>query len=77
MISFFMIQFVTKEHAKKKKKILRNLPIASEAEKTGIQLYEELSELWHSAIMYPRKWLSNSRNPEGYNQELTVLNISI
>lgn len=68
----FQAQFVAREHAKKYQS---EFPLAAETilkstymddsmdsvpdVKTAIELYNQLSELWRSAGMYARKWLSN------------------
>eukprot|EP00795_Rhopilema_esculentum_P012680 gene12680-3393_t len=69
----FGAQFVSQEHARRS---AEELPMAASSvldstymddtmdsvtdDEAGIKLYTELSELWHSAGMYARKWLSNS-----------------
>jgi hypothetical protein len=69
----FQAQFVTQQHALKNK---TKLPRAAETvllatymddsldsvatESEAINLYQQLSELWSSAGMHARKWLSNS-----------------
>ncbi|XP_046551203.1 uncharacterized protein LOC124260924 [Haliotis rubra] len=69
----FLAQFVSQENANKHQ---GDLPLAAETvkkatymddsmdsvedEKTAIELYRQLIELWNRAGMRPRKWLSNS-----------------
>ena len=69
----FQAQFVAQEHARKYRE---KYPMAAETvlkstymddsidsvpdERQGIELYNQLSELWGKAGMYARKWLSNS-----------------
>ena len=71
-LSPFQAQFVAQEHAKKYQS---EFPLAAETilkstymddimdsvpdVRTAVELYNQLSELWGSAGMYPRKWLSN------------------
>lgn len=71
-LSPFQAQFVAQEHAKRYQS---EFPLAAETilkstymddtmdsvpdVKTAIELYNQLSELWSSAGMYARKWLSN------------------
>jgi hypothetical protein len=70
----FLAQLVAQTNAKLNKE---EFPLASETvlkstymddsmdsmptEKSALELYEQLSELWLKAGMYARKWLSNSR----------------
>ncbi|XP_071095649.1 uncharacterized protein [Haliotis cracherodii] len=71
----FLAQYVTQEHAKAH---LVDLPMAAETVikstymddsmdsvenvDEGIELYNQLTQLWSSASMHARKWLSNSLN---------------
>ena len=68
----FQAQFVAQEHARKHQSVF---PLAAETVlkstymddsmdsvpdvKTAVELYSQLSQLWKSAGMYARKWLSN------------------
>ena len=68
----FQVQFVAREHAKKHQP---EFPLAAETilestymddsmdsmpdVRTAVELYNQLSELWDSAGMHARKWLSN------------------
>ena len=69
----FLAQYVSQQHAKKHQE---EYPMAAEAilsatymddtmtsvedDREGVQMYQELTSLWQSAGMHPRKWLSSS-----------------
>ena len=69
----FLAQYVTQRHAKL---LVDELPLASEtaikstymddsldsveSDNKAMKLYNELKQLWHSAGMHARKWVSNS-----------------
>ena len=73
-LSPFQPQFVAQEHTRRHQPIF---PLAAETTlkstymddsmdslpyvKTAVELYNQLSQLWISAGMYPRKWLSNEQ----------------
>ena len=68
----FQAQFVAQEHARRHQS---TFPVAAEtvlkstyrddsmdsvpSVKAAVELYSQLSQLWKSAGMYARKWLSN------------------
>ena len=70
----FQAQLVTRKHAEEK---MTEFPAAADAvlnstymddtmdsvadDSDGVQLYEQLSELWKTAGMHARKWISNSQ----------------
>ena len=69
----FLAQYVTQEHARRnaensseaaeviiKSTYMDDSMTSTDDDSSGIELYEELTELWKSAGMDARKWMSNS-----------------